>query len=78
MQGLEVGWVDFLHRSCYMPLKKLKRFYRSCYVQQKKIIETDQLFFLLLLLEKVTVNRSHYGIELKKMNSKIVCDTLLF
>jgi hypothetical protein len=44
----------------------------------KKIIETDQLFFLLLPLEKVTVNRSCYGIELKKWNGKIVSITLLF
>jgi hypothetical protein len=60
-----------------MPLKKLKWYYRSCYVH-KKIIETDQSFFLLLPLEKVTVNRSCYGIELKKMNGKIVSVTLLF
>jgi hypothetical protein len=66
-----------LHRSGYQPLKKLKRFYHSRYVH-KKIIETDQLLFLLLLLEKVTVNRSRYGIELKKKwNGKIVSVTFL-
>jgi hypothetical protein len=42
----------------------LKRFYRSRYLP-KKIIETDQSFFLLLSLVKVTVHRSRYGIELK-------------
>jgi hypothetical protein len=36
------------------------------------------MFLLLLPLEKVTVNRSRYGIELKKINGKIVSVTLLF
>jgi hypothetical protein len=43
----------------------------------KEIIEMDQSFFLLLPLEKVTVNRSCYGIELKKWNGKIISVTLL-
>jgi hypothetical protein len=69
--------LKWLHRSRYLPLKKFKRFYCSRYLH-KKIIETDQSFFLLLSLEIVTVNRSRYGIELKKWNGKIVSVTLLF
>jgi hypothetical protein len=57
--------LKWLHCSCYLPLNKLKRFFRSRYLHTK-IIETDQLFFLLLSLIKGTVYCSRYGIEQKK------------
>jgi hypothetical protein len=47
-------------------------------LRAQKKIETDQSHFLLLPLEKVTVNRSRYGIQLKSVKEKIVSVTLLF
>jgi hypothetical protein len=79
-----------LHRFRYLPETKLNRLHRSRYLPLKRIetvlsfslcalkkTETDQSFFLLLFLENVTVNRSRYGIELKKRNGKIISVTLL-
>jgi hypothetical protein len=51
-----------LQRFRYFALKKLKRFYRSRYLP-KKIIETDQSFFLLLSLVK-DVNRCDSGSDI--------------
>jgi hypothetical protein len=69
--------LKLLHCSRYLPLNKFKRFFRSQYLHTK-IIETYQLFFLLLSLIKGTVYRSHYGIKQKKWNGKIVSVTLIF
>jgi hypothetical protein len=44
----------------------MKRLHRSCYLN-KKIIEMFKSFFLLLSQIKVTVCRSRFVIELKKM-----------